>query len=74
MIAIIMSSLNKIFSRHGVCEKTGDHSVVMFKNLLIYIILHFTLFQAFTMIDQNRDGLIDVSDLKEMYSSLGMKI
>lgn len=29
-------------------------------------------FQAFTMIDQNRDGLIDVSDLKEMYSSLGM--
>ncbi|WAR20867.1 MLR-like protein [Mya arenaria] len=27
--------------------------------------------EAFTMIDQNRDGLIDVSDLKEMYSSLG---
>jgi len=26
------------------------------------------------MIDQNRDGLIDVSDLKEMYSSLGMTI
>ena len=24
------------------------------------------------MIDQNRDGLIDVSDLKEMYSNLGM--
>lgn len=23
------------------------------------------------MIDQNRDGLIDVSDLKEMYSNLG---
>ncbi|XP_052229113.1 myosin regulatory light chain, smooth muscle isoform X5 [Dreissena polymorpha] len=28
--------------------------------------------EAFTMIDQNRDGLIDVSDLKEMYSSLGL--
>ncbi|XP_052772372.1 myosin regulatory light chain, smooth muscle isoform X6 [Mya arenaria] len=28
--------------------------------------------EAFTMIDQNRDGLIDVSDLKEMYSSLGV--
>lgn len=27
--------------------------------------------EAFTMIDQNRDGLIDVSDLKEMYSNLG---
>ena len=29
------------------------------------------ILQAFTMIDQNRDGLIDVSDLKEMYSNLG---
>ncbi|XP_045189419.1 myosin regulatory light chain, smooth muscle isoform X3 [Mercenaria mercenaria] len=28
--------------------------------------------EAFTMIDQNRDGLIDVSDLKEMYSNLGL--
>lgn len=28
--------------------------------------------EAFTMIDQNRDGLIDVSDLKEMYSNLGV--
>jgi len=27
--------------------------------------------EAFTMIDQNRDGLICVSDLKEMYSNLG---
>jgi len=27
--------------------------------------------EAFTMIDQNRDGLIDISDLKEMYSNLG---
>ncbi|XP_056004657.1 myosin regulatory light chain A, smooth adductor muscle-like isoform X2 [Ostrea edulis] len=27
--------------------------------------------EAFTMIDQNRDGFIDVNDLKEMFSSLG---
>ncbi|XP_013392927.1 myosin regulatory light chain, smooth muscle isoform X4 [Lingula anatina] len=27
--------------------------------------------EAFTMIDQNRDGFIDVEDLKDMYASLG---
>nr|AAB02930.1 myosin regulatory light chain [Placopecten magellanicus]2OS8_B Chain B, Myosin regulatory light chain [Placopecten magellanicus]2OTG_B Chain B, Myosin regulatory light chain [Placopecten magellanicus] len=27
--------------------------------------------EAFTMIDQNRDGFIDINDLKEMFSSLG---
>jgi len=27
--------------------------------------------EAFTMIDQNRDGVIDVEDLKDMYSNLG---
>lgn len=27
--------------------------------------------EAFTMIDQNRDGFIDLNDLKEMFSSLG---
>ncbi|XP_076104049.1 myosin regulatory light chain A, smooth adductor muscle-like isoform X1 [Mytilus galloprovincialis] len=27
--------------------------------------------EAFTMIDQNRDGFIDLNDLREMYSSLG---
>jgi len=27
--------------------------------------------EAFTMIDQNRDGFIDVDDLKDMYNSLG---
>ena len=27
--------------------------------------------QAFTMIDQNRDGIIDIEDLKGIYSSLG---
>lgn len=27
--------------------------------------------EAFTMIDQNRDGFIDVNDLREMFSSLG---
>lgn len=27
--------------------------------------------EAFTMIDQDRDGLINVNDLKEMYSNLG---
>lgn len=27
--------------------------------------------QAFTMIDQNRDGFIDINDLREMFSSLG---
>jgi len=27
--------------------------------------------EAFTMIDQNRDGFIDVEDLKSMYQSLG---
>lgn len=31
----------------------------------------FLFWQAFTMIDQNRDGFIDVNDLKEMFSSLG---
>ena len=30
------------------------------------------LLQAFTMIDQNRDGVIDIEDLKDMYSNLGM--
>ena len=29
------------------------------------------LVQAFTMIDQNRDGVIDIEDLKDMYSNLG---
>lgn len=28
--------------------------------------------EAFTMIDQDRDGLINVNDLKEMYSNLGV--
>ncbi|KAI8793430.1 myosin regulatory light chain LC-2, mantle muscle isoform X2, partial [Biomphalaria glabrata] len=27
--------------------------------------------EAFTMIDQNRDGIIDIEDLKDMYSNLG---
>jgi len=27
--------------------------------------------EAFTMIDQNRDGFIDLDDLKDMYASLG---
>lgn len=27
--------------------------------------------QAFTLIDQNRDGFIDIEDLKDMYASLG---
>merc|ERR1712025_932364 len=27
--------------------------------------------EAFTMIDQNRDGVIDIEDLKDMYSNLG---
>ncbi|XP_050396393.1 myosin regulatory light chain, smooth muscle [Patella vulgata] len=27
--------------------------------------------EAFTMIDQNRDGIIDLEDLKDMYSNLG---
>jgi len=27
--------------------------------------------EAFTMIDQNRDGFIDIEDLKDMYASLG---
>ncbi|KAL8587041.1 hypothetical protein ACOMHN_023431 [Nucella lapillus] len=27
--------------------------------------------EAFTMIDQNRDGIIDVEDLKDIYSNLG---
>ncbi|XP_055955883.1 myosin regulatory light chain, smooth muscle-like [Patella vulgata] len=27
--------------------------------------------EAFTMIDQNRDGVIDLEDLKDMYSNLG---
>ena len=27
--------------------------------------------QAFTMIDQNRDGIIDIEDLKDIYSNLG---
>lgn len=31
----------------------------------------FLFWQAFTMIDQNRDGFIDANDLKEMFSSLG---
>jgi len=29
--------------------------------------------EAFTMIDQNRDGFIDVEDLKDMYASLGQE-
>ncbi|MTV29346.1 hypothetical protein FTX61_28855, partial [Nitriliruptoraceae bacterium ZYF776] len=27
--------------------------------------------EAFTLIDQNRDGFIDIEDLKDMYASLG---
>lgn len=27
--------------------------------------------KAFTLIDQNRDGFIDIEDLKDMYASLG---
>ncbi|GFS01309.1 myosin regulatory light chain [Elysia marginata] len=27
--------------------------------------------EAFTMIDQNRDGIIDIEDLKDIYSNLG---
>lgn len=30
--------------------------------------------EAFTMMDQNRDGFIDVEDLKDMYNSLGREI
>lgn len=29
--------------------------------------------EAFSMIDQNHNGVIDEEDLREMYSSLGMK-
>lgn len=32
---------------------------------------HFSLVQAFTLIDQNRDGFIDKEDLKDTYASLG---
>ena len=28
-------------------------------------------FQAFTIIDQNRDGFVDATDLKDMWASLG---
>lgn len=30
-----------------------------------------TVLQAFAMIDQNRDGLIDVSDLRAIYMQIG---
>lgn len=30
------------------------------------------LIQAFTLIDQNRDGFIDKEDLKDTYASLGL--
>lgn len=30
--------------------------------------------EAFNMIDQNRDGFIDVDDLKDMMASLGIEI
>lgn len=29
------------------------------------------MFQAFTLMDQNRDGFIDKEDLKDTYASLG---
>lgn len=32
---------------------------------------HLSLVQAFTLIDQNRDGFIDKEDLKDTYASLG---
>lgn len=30
--------------------------------------------EAFNMIDQNRDGFIDVADLKDMFASLGKEV
>ena len=34
--------------------------------------LSFSNIQAFTLIDQNRDGFIDKEDLKDTYASLGV--
>lgn len=31
----------------------------------------FLLWQAFNLMDQNRDGFIDVEDLEDIYSCLG---
>uniref|UniRef100_A0A3B3ZFX7 EF-hand domain-containing protein n=1 Tax=Periophthalmus magnuspinnatus TaxID=409849 RepID=A0A3B3ZFX7_9GOBI len=41
------------------------------RNPKIYIDKNVHFLQAFTLIDQNRDGFIDKEDLKDTYASLG---
>jgi len=40
-------------------------------NLKFLIVYQLSMFKAFNMFDQDRDGTISADDLKEIYSSLG---
>lgn len=39
--------------------------------LLIYMYFYVHGFQAFTIMDQNRDGFIDKNDLRDTFAALG---
>lgn len=41
------------------------------KGIIVFVILKCGLLQAFTIMDQNRDGFIDKNDLRDTFAALG---
>uniref|UniRef100_A0AC35TQA8 Myosin regulatory light chain ef-hand protein n=1 Tax=Rhabditophanes sp. KR3021 TaxID=114890 RepID=A0AC35TQA8_9BILA len=59
----------KTVNRRGRTQRATSNVFAMFDQAQIQ-----EFKEAFNMIDQNRDGFIDVSDLQEMFASLGKEV